>query len=129
MNLRNLFQSQEPPNLPRPTLTTHLKGTRHPLESAPLTFPLVTNPPHCDSIPEALLQHPALLQALQQQPLTLLPSALPHLKCSRGLNPRKREARDNPHRITQSLLSLVSLRKNLYSCPAALDEMCAVAVI
>ena len=108
LNSRNSLQNPEHLNLPSRTLTTRLRGTHLPLGPVLLTCPLAASPPHYVRIPKALPQHPALLPALLLQPHTRLPSALPHLRCPRGQKSRTREERDNPHRITQSLLSLVS---------------------
>lgn len=90
LNSSNSFQNPERLNLPSPTLTTHLTGTPLPPGHALLTCPLVASHPHCDHFQKALLQHPALLPALPQQPLTRLPSVLLHLRCPRGLSPRTR---------------------------------------
>lgn len=114
LNLRNSLQNPERLNLPRPTLTTHLTGTPLRLGHVVLTCPLVASHPHFDHFQKALLQHPAPPRALPQQPLTHLPSALLHPSCPKGLNPRTREWRDSPHRITQSLWSLVSISKNIH---------------
>lgn len=115
LNSRNSFRNREHPNLPRPTPTAHLRGTPLRPGPAPPTCPLVASPRLCDRIPRALLRHPALLPALRQQPLTRLPSAPLHPRCSREPRPRTSEERDSLPRITLSLWSLVSTRKGFYS--------------
>lgn len=113
LNSRTSLQNPEHLNLPSPTLTTHITGTPLHLGRAVLTCPLVASPPHFDRFQKALRQHPAPPPALQRQPLTHLPSALLHLSCPKGLNPRTREWRDSPHSITQSLWSLVRTSKTM----------------
>lgn len=113
-NYRNSFPNPERPNLPSPTLITHLGGTPLPPGPVPLTCPLVANPLHYGHIPEALPLHPALLPALPQRPLTRLPSALPHTRFPKGPNPRTSEERDSPLRTTHSVWSLVRISKHMY---------------